>query len=199
MRLVLASRSPRRREILGWLGLEFEVVEPGVEELTEGPSPEDLVVENARLKARAGWGLAPPRGGEDLVVLGVDTEVFLDGRALGQPEDRAQAEARLRALSGREHAVLSGVCLLGPAQERERTAVAHSVVTFGTLEERTLAAYLDSEEWRGRAGGYAIQGLGSILISRVEGDFSNVVGLPIATLLELAPELAEGPFPHAQR
>jgi septum formation protein len=199
MRLVLASRSPRRREILDWLGLDFEVVEPGVEELTEGSSPEELVVENARLKARAGRELASPKDGEELVVLGVDTEVFLDGRALGQPEDRAQAEARLRALSGREHAVLSGLCLLGPARERERTAVARSVVTFGALDEHRLAAYLDSQEWRGRAGGYAIQGLGSILITRVEGDFSNVVGLPIATLLELAPELAGGPFPHAQR
>lgn len=198
MWLVLASRSPRRREILSWLRPDFEALDPRVDELTEGLSPDDLVLENARRKARAGLALASLPDSGDLLVLGVDTEVFLDGRALGQPEDRAQAEERLRALSGREHTVLSGVCLLRPHDDSERVAVARSAVTFNELGEGQLTAYLDSEEWRGRAGGYAIQGLGSILIRRVEGDFSNVVGLPIATLLELAPEIAEGRFPHRQ-
>ena len=194
-RLVLASRSPRRREILGWLGLEFDVVEPDVEELREGPDPESLVLENARLKALAGLEAAGDEGWS--VVLGVDTDVFVDGRMLGQPEHRADAEERLRLLSGREHEVLSGVCLLGPkaagipgAPLRERSGVARSLVTFRDLDDTILAAYLDSEEWRGRAGGYAIQGLGSILIDRVEGDFSNVVGLPIRLLLDLDPALA---------
>jgi septum formation protein len=194
-RLILASRSPRRREILGWLGIEFDVVEPDVEELSEGDDPEALVLENARLKALAGLEAAGEP--EDAVVLGVDTDVFVDGRMLGQPADRAEAEERLRTLSGREHEVLSGVCLIGPraagipgAPLRERSGVSRSAVTFRKLDDATISAYLDSEEWRGRAGGYAIQGLGSILIEKVEGDFSNVVGLPVRVLLELDPALA---------
>lgn len=186
MRLVLASRSPRRREILGWLGVEFEVVEPEVEELRAGLEPADLVLENARRKARAGRELA----GAGATVLGVDTDVFLDGRPLGQPRDRAEAEQRLRTLSGREHEVLSGVCLLGEGDARE--GVSRSLVSFRDLHERVLSLYLDSREWQGRAGAYAIQGLGSILVERVEGDFSNVVGLPIGLLLEIAPALAFG-------
>jgi septum formation protein len=129
-------------------------------------------------------------------VLGVDTDVFLDGEMLGQPADRTEAEERLRRLSAREHEVLSGVCLLGPAAARipgaplrERSGVARSRVAFRDLDQDTIDMYLDSEEWRGRAGGYAIQGLGSLLVQRVEGDFSNVVGLPIRLLLELAPAL----------
>jgi len=194
-RFILASRSPRRREILGWLGAEFEVVDPDVEELTGGDDPEAVVLENARLKAVAGFEAAGGPG--DAIVLGVDTDVFLDGRMLGQPADRAEAEERLRTLSGREHEVLSGVCLVGPraagipgAPLRERSGVSRSAVTFRALDDATIASYLDSEEWRGRAGGYAIQGLGSMLIEKVEGDFSNVVGLPIPVLLGLHPALA---------
>ena len=119
-----------------------------------------------------------------------------DDEMLGQPPDEAAAEERLRRLSGREHEVLSGVCLLGPRAEgipgaplRERSGVARSVVAFRDLDDETIASYLASGEWQGRAGGYAIQGLGSILVDRVEGDFSNVVGLPIRLLLELDPAL----------
>jgi septum formation protein len=194
-RLILASRSPRRREILGWLGHEFETVDPDVDELSAGGDPEALVLENARLKAVAGFTAAGEP--EDAMVLGVDTDVFVDGRMLGQPADRAAAEERLRLLSGREHEVLSGVCLIGPsaagipgAPLRERSGLSRSAVTFRALDEATITAYLDSEEWRGRAGGYAIQGLGSMLIEKVEGDFSNVVGLPIPVLLSLDPALA---------
>jgi septum formation protein len=194
-RLILASRSPRRREILGWLGLEFETMDPDVDELTEGDDPEALVLENARLKAVGGFEAAGEP--DDAMVLGVDTDVFVEGRMLGQPADRAEAEERLRLLSGREHDVLSGVCLIGPraagipgAPLRERSGLSRSAVTFRHLEDATVKTYLDSQEWRGRAGGYAIQGLGSMLIEKVEGDFSNVVGLPIPVLLGLDPALA---------
>jgi septum formation protein len=193
-RLILASRSPRRREILGWLGLEFETMDPDVDELTEGDDPEALVLENARLKAVGGFEAAGEP--DDAMVLGVDTDVFVAGRMLGQPADRAEAEERLRLLSGREHDVLSGVCLIGPraagipgAPLRERSGLSRSAVTFRQLEDSTVKTYLDSQEWRGRAGGYAIQGLGSMLIEKVEGDFSNVVGLPIPVLLGLDPAL----------
>ena len=197
MTLVLASRSPRRREILGWLGVEFETVDPAVEELTAGLDPEGLVLENARLKALAGLEQVGERS--DAIILGVDTDVFVDGEMLGQPADSDQARDHLKRLSGRSHDVLSGVCLLGPraqgipgAPVRERAGVARSQVTVQDLDETTLSTYLASEEWRGRAGGYAIQGLGSILIDRVEGDFSNVVGLPVRLLLELDPALSAG-------
>lgn len=187
--LVLASGSPRRREILGWLGLEFTVATPGVDELTAGLEPAELVVENARRKALAGAGEAPA----GTLVLGVDTDVFLGAEPLGKPRDAAEAEERLRALSGRTHEVLSGVCLLGPEPGRERSGHECSLVTFAELDEAQIALYLASGEWRGRAGGYAIQGLGSLLVERVQGDFSNVVGLPLRLLLRMAPELAPKP------
>jgi septum formation protein len=188
--LILASASPRRREILSSLGIEFDVVVPEVEELTQG-DPEQVVIENARRKATAGLGGAPPRS----PVLGVDTEVVLEGRTLGKAADREAARARLERLSGRTHTVLSGVVLLDPVREGggrlERSGVARSEVTFRELDRGTVESYLSSGEWRDRAGAYAIQGLGSTLIERVEGDFSNVVGLPVRLLLELAPQLRD--------
>jgi septum formation protein len=117
----------------------------------------------------------------------------LDGEVLGQAGGEREARSHLESLSGRTHTVLTGVTLVGPGSEggdpAERTGVARSQVTFRELNHETLDMYLDSGEWRGRAGAYAIQGLGSILIERLEGDFSNVVGLPVPLLLDLAPEL----------
>jgi nucleoside triphosphate pyrophosphatase len=155
---------------------------PDVEEIEEG-APERVVVENARRKARAAAGSAPPGG----LVLGADTEVVLEGRVLGKAGDESQARSHLNALSGRPHEVLGAIVLLRDADERSGVAV--SRVTFKRLDAATLDLYIRSGEWRDRAGAYAIQGLGSILIDRMEGDFSNVVGLPIRLLLELAPEL----------
>jgi len=176
--LVLASRSPQRRAILAQLGVPFVVDVPEVIELSEG-EPRAVVVENSLRKGRA------VEGG---LVLGVDTAVVCDGRAYGKPADREEAEAGLRRLAGREHAVLSAVALVGPAG-RERTGVAETKVRFRALSEELVAWYLDSGEWRDRAGGYAIQGRGAALVERIEGDYLNVVGLPVATLLGLAPEL----------
>jgi septum formation protein len=171
--LVLASRSPQRRAILTQLGIEFEVVVPDIEELEDG-DPREMVVENALRKARAVEG--------DLV-LGVDTTVVLDGRAYGKPVDEEDAERTLSLLSGRTHEVWSGIAL------GERTAAACTKVTFRPLHKALLGWYLQSGEWRDRAGGYAIQGRGAALVERIEGDFWNVVGLPIPALLELAPDL----------
>jgi septum formation protein len=166
-------------------------VAPAVEELREGP-PERVVVENARRKARAGLAGAP----QGALALGVDTDVVLDGRALGKAADDDEARQHLTALSGRTHEVLSGLVLLGPAsgaaEPPERSGVARSLVSFAALGRGTLELYLDSGEWEDRAGAYAIQGLGSILIEKLEGDFSNVVGLPVGLLWELAPELFRG-------
>jgi septum formation protein len=183
-RLILASASPRRREILERLGVEFEAVVPDVDELTQG-DPERVVVENARRKARAGRDLA--EAGEGALVLGADTEVVLDGRLLGKAGDEAGARERLEALAGRTHEVVSGVVVLDGAEER--SAVARTEVTFARLDPATIELYLASGEWRDRAGAYAIQGLGSILIESIRGDFSNVVGLPVPALLDLIPGL----------
>ena len=184
--LVLASASPRRREILTSLGIPFEVLVTGVEELAEG-DPAEIVVENARRKARAGAAMAP-----EALVLGVDTDVVLDGRTLGKPDGVAAARERLEALSGRTHEVLSGVALVEPGGG-ERSGLERSLVTFRTIDPDTLELYLESGEWQDRAGGYAIQGLGSILVEKLQGDFSNVVGLPVGALLGLAPELWPNP------
>ncbi len=184
-RLILASRSPQRRAILTQLGVDFEVVVPDVEEVDEGP-PQAIVAENARRKAAAVEG--------DLV-LGVDTAVALDGRTYGKPGDEREARVVLERLSGGAHEVWSGVALR--SRDGLREASARTLVRFRTLDPALLDWYLASGEWRERAGGYAIQGRGSALVEGVEGDFWNVVGLPVPALLELAPELlGDG---HARR
>ncbi|HKQ16992.1 MAG TPA: Maf family protein [Solirubrobacterales bacterium] len=183
MKLVLASASPRRRELLGLLGLEFEVVPAGVAEISDG-DPSVIVVENALRKARA---VADPRPGA--VVLGVDTDVVCDGRLLGKPNDDGDATARLRALAGRTHEVLSGVALI--AGGREESDLVRTAVTFRDLDDREIETYVASGEWRDRAGGYAVQGLGSALVERIEGDLSNVIGLPIPALSRMIAELQE--------
>ena len=118
-------------------------------------------------------------------VLGVDTVVALGPQVYGKPKDRRQARATLEALSGRTHRVLSGVCLI--AAGNARTAAAVTSVAFRLLDAATLDWYLDSDEWQGRAGGYAIQGRGAALVERIDGDYLNVVGLPVTTLLDLYP------------
>jgi septum formation protein len=175
--LVLASRSPQRRAILQQLGVRFDVVVPEVEETTEG-DPRGIVVENARRKARAVHG--DP-------VLGVDTTVALDGRSYGKPRDRDEAQRVLRALGGREHEVWSGIALRSGGEEQTRAVCTR--VRFRTVGDDLMRWYLDSGEWRDRAGGYAIQGRGAALVDAVDGDFWNVVGLPVPELLKLAPEL----------
>jgi nucleoside triphosphate pyrophosphatase len=154
---------------------------PEVEEVWEG-EPEAAVVESALRKARAA---ADPGA----LVIGCDTEVVLDTDILGKPSDEKHARDHLRRLSGRSHRVLSGLALVGPEPGRERTGVAGSTVAFAQLTEMELERYLRSGEWRERAGGYAIQGLGSTLVAKIDGDISNVIGLPIGLLLDLAPEL----------
>jgi septum formation protein len=120
-------------------------------------------------------------------VLGVDTAVVLDGRPFGKPADAQQAETFLRRLSGRTHEVWSGICLRAGGSERADAAVTR--VRFRLLEPPDLAWYLGTGEWRGRAGGYAIQGRGAALVEGIQGDYWNVVGLPVSCLVRLAPDL----------
>ena len=182
--VVLASGSPQRAEILGKLGVEFEVVVPGVDELTGG-DPELEVVENARLKAHAVT--------RDGYVIACDTDVVLDGRALGKPADEAEAREYLDKMSGRAHTVMSGLVVLAGGEER--SGLERTTVVFRELSEAEKERYVRFGEWRGRSGGYAIQTLGSTLVERVEGSVSNVVGLPVGLLADLAPELLEGTAP----
>lgn len=156
---------------------------PDVEELESGP-PHEVAVENAYRKAAA---VAGARGARNALVLGVDTVVSIGARIYGKPADAVEARATLQAIAGRRHAVISGVCVLRDG--RPRTAAATTLVDVRALDDALIDWYVRTEEWRDRAGGYAIQGHGAALISRIDGDYTNVVGLPVPTLLELEPRL----------
>ncbi len=185
--LLLASRSPQRRAILTQLGIPFEVCPADVEELSDG-DPETVAVENARRKAMA---LAVQR--PDATVLGVDTIVVLGDGIHGKPADADAARATLGALAGRDHVVVSGLCAVRPgAAQTPRTAVARTRVRFRDVDAETLDWYVETGEWRERAGGYAIQGKGAALVAGIDGDYLNVVGLPVAALLDLLPEILHG-------
>jgi septum formation protein len=189
-RLILASTSPQRRAILEQLRIPYEVVTPSyVEDDPPGVAPAALVRVHAEGKARS------VRVDDGHVTLGVDTAVVLDGRTYGKPADRAEAKRMLETLAGRTHTVVSGVCLLGP--EFDVVADESTEVTFRPLSPQLRETYLESGEWEGRAGAYAIQGLGGRLVARIAGDYLNVVGLPGALLVSLleerAPKLLERP------
>ena len=178
--LVLASTSPQRRAILDQLRIPFEAVAPAYEE-TPGGDP----LEHAVGKARSVDGGNRP-------VLGVDTVVVCGGETIGKPRDTAEAARMLERLAGRTHEVVSGLCLrTAEWEERGRETTR---VTFRTLGPRDRERYVASGEWEGRAGAYAIQGLGAALVERVEGDYLNVVGLPAALLVRLLAERLAGVY-----
>jgi septum formation protein len=186
--LLLASTSPQRRAILEQLGLPFDVLAPAYEEHDPPDGdPHELVLRHARGKARS---VSSEAG--DRPVLGVDTTVALDGELFGKPEGEGDAERILERLAGRTHLVVSGLCLLTPGWELVEPEVTR--VTFRRLTPRDLAAYLATHEWEGRAGAYAIQGVGASLVERVEGDYLNVVGLPGALLVRLLAERFAGTY-----
>lgn len=172
--ILLASRSPQRRALLASLDVPFRIV---VADVREGP---DASV-NARAKALAvAERSGIPEGG---AVLGADTEVILDGRALGKPADAADARRMLAALAGREHEVLTAVALVTGGGVREERVSA--VVRMRPAVPARLDWYLSRGEWRDRAGGYAIQGAGAALVAAVEGDPATVIGLPVGTVAEM--------------
>jgi septum formation protein len=185
--LLLASRSPQRRAILEQLGIPFEAVVPQYEEGLTGAEPFAEVERHAQGKA---WSVAGVAG--ERPILGVDTEVVLGGRVYGKPADEGEAEAMLDALSGQTHEVVSGLCLLTASWEEVHHAVTR--VSFRDLTPRELGLYVVSGEWRDRAGGYAIQGLGAALVERIEGDYLNVVGLPAALLVNRLAERFPGVY-----
>jgi septum formation protein len=183
VRLVLASRSPQRRAILEQLGVPFVLRPVDVDEEEVG-EPEAVALKNARRKALA----AAAAEGE--VVLGVDTIVVIDGEIWGKPPDAAAAGEVLRRLSGRTHTVVSGVALARAGGAVEPAATT-TEVTFRALTDWLVDWYVATGEWEGRAGGYAIQGRGAALVERIDGDYLNVVGLPVAMLVELWPWLLD--------
>jgi septum formation protein len=174
--LHLASRSPRRSELLALLGLDFGVLALDVPELrAPGEPPEDYVRRVAREKA--GAGLLRVMGNPDALVLGADTEVVLDDEVFGKPGDAGEAVAMLRRLSGRTHRVLSAVSLV--SRDREAQALSVSEVRFGELEDAAIDAYVASGEPQGKAGGYAVQGRAQAFIAHLSGSYSGVMGLPL--------------------
>ena len=181
-RLVLASTSPQRRAILEQLAIPFEVVSPEyVEDDPPDAEPKELVRRHAVGKARSVHA-------DGRITLGVDTTVVLDGRVYGKAADAGEAARMLNELSGRTHTVVSGLCVLGTGDE----IVAHELtdVTFRLLGPAAVDAYVASGEWEGRAGAYAIQGLGGRLVERIDGDYLNVVGLPGALLVSILEDRA---------
>lgn len=185
--LVLASQSPRRREILHKLGLSFTLLPVDLDErVLEGEAPDAYVLRLAEAKAReaadqaAAKGQAPP-----FAVLGSDTTVVLDGEVLGKPADLDESERMLRRLSGREHIVHTGVALYLMPEAAAHTVLVSTRVRFRELSESTLRGYVASREGMDKAGSYGIQELGAALVREVHGSYTNVVGLPAAETIEL--------------
>jgi septum formation protein len=180
MTLILASSSPQRRAILSQLGLDFRIVEPAYDELPLPLPPHELAERHSLGKARS------VAAGSGETVLGVDTLVVIDGRVLGKPADALEAARMLASLSGRTHEVVSGLTLLDAGGEQ--TGHARTAVTFRMLDARAIDEYVARGEWQGRAGGYAIQQAGAALVSNIQGCFYNVVGLPVALLVDMLAE-----------
>lgn len=180
--LYLASQSPRRRQLLQQLGLEFVVLDVDVPELHgEGEPAEDYVSRVAREKA--GAGLLQVAAIAGALVIGADTEVVLDGDVFGKPADAADAGAMLRRLQGRRHRVISTVWLVSGGREEHATSL--SEVSFAPMDETAIAAYVASGEPYGRAGAYAIQGIAAAHIDYLSGSYSGVMGLPLYETAQL--------------
>ena len=179
MKFILASKSPRRREILEMLGIDFEVITSDADESSNITDPRQLVEELSLRKGLAVRDalIAAGRDLSDAVIISSDTVVAIDGEILGKPHDEEDARRMLRLYSGRSHEVVSGICLIGA----ERQAVSHEVttVTFDEMDEEAVCNYVRVAQPYDKAGAYAIQGLASAYITGIEGDYFNVVGLPV--------------------
>lgn len=177
MKIVLASQSPRRRQLLGQMGLEFTTQSPEIDESAfHGRDARDLVETLSREKAR--W--VARQQTPDTLVIGADTVVVLDGAILGKPRDGAEAEAMLAALSGRDHQVFTGVTLC--QRDRILTQAEETQVTFRPLTGQEIRQYVSTGEPMDKAGSYGIQGYGCLLVEGIRGDYFNVVGLPVCRL-----------------
>jgi septum formation protein len=180
-RIILASHSPRRRELLAALGIAFEVIGTDLDEsATPGESVEQHVMRLAGQKAWAVSSKSP-----DAVVIGADTVVVVDGVVLGKPAGEADAARMLGMLSGRAHEVLTGIAVIVPQCQDAYAQVVRTAVVMRVLDPKEIAAYVATNEPMDKAGAYAVQGLASAFITRIEGSYPNVVGLPTAELIGL--------------
>lgn len=183
-KLILASASPRRKEILAEGGLSFSVRPQDIDEsVYDGIEPRLMVQLLAASK------VAKAVQGENEVILGADTVVVCDGKVLGKPKDAAEAEEMLSMLSGRTHSVYTGIAVLRGDDGTMRTHAEETLVTFRTLTKEEIRAYIETGEPMDKAGAYGIQGKGGALVSETEGDFQNVVGLPLGAVLRLMAEM----------
>ncbi len=189
MRIILASKSPRRREILAMLGVQFEIISADADEHSTENNPAALVTELALRKGRAVRDLLIKKGewSEDVLVIAADTVVAAANEILGKPKDADDAARMLRMLADSTHEVLSGVALL--CGTRELAAAERTGVVFSKMSEADIAWYLASNEPFDKAGSYAVQGLASLFIKGLDGDYFNVVGLPVYRLNELVKQL----------
>lgn len=183
MKLILASASPRRKELLRYITEDFTVRISDADETTpNGLTPEETVRYLSRLKADAVYN-----GDPDETIVASDTIVVIDGRVLGKPHGEEEAKTMLRTLSGRTHTVFTGVCV--KTAERERVFAERTEVTFYPLTEEEICAYVATGEPMDKAGSYGIQGKGSLLVQKIDGDFYNVMGLPVAALWRALKEI----------
>jgi len=202
MRLILASSSPRRQDVLREAGFDFDVLVSGVEEAQlPNETPESYVRRTARDKAlvvAAATSAAAGRPNDmsgDVIVLGADTEVVVEGEILGKPRDAEDAARMLRLLSGRTHRVITGVCLARPPDRVDALDHETTLVTFRCLDDHEIYGYVRSGEPFGKAGAYAIQGLASRFVTRIDGCYFNVVGLPVALVYGLLKPFLHRCFP----
>lgn len=180
MTLVLASKSKRRIELLKQLGISFIVIEPDIEEIVIRGEPEKTALSNAARKVES----VRPKAPTGSVIIGVDTIVVIDGEILGKPLSLSENINMLKKLNGKWHTVVSGVHISNKDRIIVEEYTVETKVKFGNFSERELQIYATSMEGMDKAGGYAAQGLGALLIERIEGDFYNVVGLPIFSLIK---------------
>jgi septum formation protein len=193
--LILASASPRRRALMAEVGLEFTVEPVDVDESADlPPDPADHAMVLAERKARAGAD-----GRKEGVIVAADTIVVLDGRVYEKPAGEADAVRMLTELAGREHTVLTGVCVLDAASGRFRSTVASTKVRFHALDAEEIRRYVATGEPLDKAGAYAIQGRGALLVAGIDGDWSNVVGLPMGATLDLIEEVTAAADPAKAR
>ena len=192
--IILASSSPRRRELLAQIGMEFEVRVSGKEEIYHSEMPEEIVKELALMKAE---NVAEELGAadtqeKDLIVIGADTVVVLDGEILGKPKDEADAERMLKALQGRSHDVYTGAAFLTYGRNGDKEVCSYAVGTrvfVNPMTENEIRAYIATGEPMDKAGAYGIQGRFAAYIEKIEGDYYNVVGLPVSRVYETLKEL----------
>ena len=188
LKIVLASTSPRRISLLRQIGMRFSVATPVDDEVSVNPDPKMMVMENAIAKARSALGE------EEGLVVGADTVVYIEGAILGKPSSEEEACIMLETLSGRVHTVFTGLAVVDAGSGREEVGCEETRVQMMELSEEDVGRYVETGEPMGKAGAYAIQGLGAVFVERVDGCFHNVVGLPLSLLWKMIRGMGYDPF-----